>query len=220
MVSGSWDATVKVWSVTVAAGETVTIQREPLAELFDADSSIVCTSALSIPTGGIVIATGCADGSFCVWEVHSDGVQVVMHNQAAKRGSGPCSVVQWIAEGGNLHLFAAFSTGKVASYKLLDGGLHRVGAVSVGVAILSMVYLDGVLLVGCSDGGLRLIPVRPGHSFGTKPTLWQAVNHKGAPGVSCISVTYVAESTRCVCCTGGEDGSVAVFELKRVQKEK
>lgn len=219
MVSGSWDATVKVWSATVAAGETVTIQREPLAELFDADSSIVCTSALSIPTGGIVIAAGCADGSFCVWEVHSDGVQVVLHNQAAKRGSGPCSVVQWIAEGGNLHLFAAFSTGKVASYKLLDGGLHRVGAVSVGVAILSMVYLDGVLLVGCSDGGLRLVPVRPGHSFGTKPTLWQAVNHKGAPGVSCISVTYVAESTRCVCCTGGEDGSVAVFELKRVQKE-
>ena len=215
MVSGSWDATVKVWSATVAAGETVTIQREPLAELFDADSGIICTSSISVPTVGIVIAAGCADGSFCVWEVHSDGVQVVLHNEAAKRGSGPCSVVQWIAEGGNLHLFAAFSIGKVASYTLRDGSLKRVGAVSVGVAILSMKYSNGVLLVGCSDGGLRLIPVRPGSSFGSKPTLWPAVNHKGSPGISCISVTYTADGTRKICCTGGEDGSILVFELSR-----
>ena len=214
MVSGSWDATVKVWSATVAKGESVTIQREPLAELFDADSGIVCTSSITVPTGGIVIAAGCADGSFCVWNVHNDGVQVVLHNEAAKRGSGPCSVVQWVAEGGNLHLFAAFSTGKVASYTLMDGRLQRVSAVSVGVAILSMRYSNGVLLVGCSDGGLRLIPVRPGSSFGTKPTLWSAVNHKGSPGISCISVTYM--DARCICCTGGEDGSILIFELKRV----
>jgi hypothetical protein len=77
MVSGSWDATVKVWSVTVARGETVSVNREPLAELFDADSSIVCVSAVSVehlePNGGLVIAAGCADGSFCVWNLHSDG---------------------------------------------------------------------------------------------------------------------------------------------------
>jgi factor associated with neutral sphingomyelinase activation len=214
LVSGSWDATIKVWSAIVATGEAVTIQREPLAELFDADSGIVCTSSLTVPTGGIVIAAGCADGSFCVWELHNDGVQIVLHNEVAKRGSGPCSVVQWIAEGGSLHLFAAFSTGKVASYTLMDGRLQRVSAVSVGVAILSMKYSNGVLLVGCADGGLRLIPVRPGSSFGTKPTLWTAVNNKNAPGISCISVTYM--DTRCICCTGGEDGSVLVFELKRV----
>ena len=73
MVSGSWDATVKVWSVTIANGETVSINREPLAELFDADSSIICVSVESVPGGGIVIGAGCADGSFCVWNVHSDG---------------------------------------------------------------------------------------------------------------------------------------------------
>jgi WD40 repeat protein len=73
MVSGSWDATVKVWSVAVSSGESVSINREPLAELFDADSSIVCVSATSVPEGGLVIGAGCADGSFCVWNLHSDG---------------------------------------------------------------------------------------------------------------------------------------------------
>ena len=73
MVSGSWDATVKVWSVSVAHGETVSINREPLAELFDADSSIVCISSAAIPGGGMVIGAGCADGSFCVWNLHTDG---------------------------------------------------------------------------------------------------------------------------------------------------
>lgn len=82
MVSGSWDATVKVWSVTVDKGETVSVNREPLAELYDADSSIVCVSAVSVqhlePNGGLVIAAGCADGSFCVWNLHGDGGKFVV----------------------------------------------------------------------------------------------------------------------------------------------
>lgn len=72
MVSGSWDATVKVWSVRVESGETVSINREPLAELFDADSSVGCISATPI-NGGIAICAGCADGSFVVWLCHDDG---------------------------------------------------------------------------------------------------------------------------------------------------
>jgi factor associated with neutral sphingomyelinase activation len=222
MVSGSWDATCKVWSLSVSAGETVAIHREPLAELFDADSSIVCVSAKSIPTSGIVIAAGCADGSFCVWNVHADGVRVVLHNEPARRGSGcSCSVVKWVPVGGSLHLFCAFSTGKVASYTLVDGVLQRVGAVSVGVAVLSLAYSEGVLLVGCSDGGLRLLPVR-GASFEGKPTLWQAVNNKSSPGISCISLSYTRpeqsgeQRGQCFCSTGAEDGSIALFELTRV----
>ena len=62
-------------------GETVSVNQEPLAELFDADSSIVCVSAISVqhlePNGGIVIAAGCADGSFCVWNLHGDGGMLV-----------------------------------------------------------------------------------------------------------------------------------------------
>jgi WD40 repeat protein len=232
MVSGSWDATVKVWSVSVAVGETVTFDREPLAELFDADSSIVCLAIKSLPTGGILIAAGGADGSFCVWNVHSDGVQVMIHKEVARRGSGPCSVVRWIDAtlGGRVFLLVAFSTGKIASYELqvndnehYSTGLRRMSAVSVGVGILSLVYTCDVVLVGCSDGGLRLIPLTEGYQFHSQPTLWKSVNNKAAPGISCISVaTNYRENKskdQVLCCTGGEDGTVALFELKKVKSD-
>jgi hypothetical protein len=136
LCSGSWDATAKVWSVTVANGETVSVNREPLAELFDADSSIVCVSAASVPsTGSIVVGAGCADGSFVVWNLHSDGVNVVIHKEPARRGSGPCSVVKWSSSGNQMTLFTGFATGKVASYTLTDGAMRKASAASVGVAV-------------------------------------------------------------------------------------
>jgi factor associated with neutral sphingomyelinase activation len=216
LVSGSWDATVKVWSVTVASGETVSVNREPLAEFFDADASIVCVSAKSVPNGGIAIAAGCADGSFCVWNLHSDGVQVLIHKeQQSRKGSGPCSVMQWASSHGNLYLFAAFATGKLVSYSLNEGTLQRVNAVSLGVPITSLAHTEGILLVGCSDGGIRLVPMRDSAYFDSKPTLWTAVNNKStSPGISSLSLTITRDGN-CICCSGAEDGSVLLFDLKK-----
>lgn len=75
------------------------------------------------------------------------------------------------------------------------------------------------MLVGCADGGLRLIPVRDGRHFDSKPSLWNGVNSKDSPGISSINITYIIGSDgteKCICCSGGEDGSVALFELKKV----
>ena len=217
LISGSWDATVKVWSVSVAAGETVAINREPLAELFDADSSVVCVSAQSVPVGGIIIAAGCTDGCFCVWNVHSDGVQVLIHSESARKGSGQCSVVKCASVGGKVHIFAAYADGRLTSYTLLEGSLRRESAMSLAVAITSLHYTEGVLLAGCADGGLLLIPLDNNGCFDAKPTHWKALNNKStSPGISSISLTYLRE--RCVCCTGGADGSVALFELKRLER--
>jgi len=223
MVSGSWDATVKVWSVMVSNGETVSIDREPLAELFDADSSIVCVSSACVPSEeSVVIGAGCADGSFCVWKIHGDGVKVVIHKEQAKRGSGPCSVLKWSTMNGKLHLFTGFSTGKVASFTLKDGSMRKISAASVGVAVQCLAYSENILLVGCSDGGLRLIPTREGAQFTTDLSLWPSVNNKSAPGLSCLSMSFVGNpadgSGKCICCTGAEDGSVALFELKRAHR--
>jgi hypothetical protein len=126
-----------------------------------------------------------------------------------------------VSESGKLLLFAAFSTGKVASYALTDDVLQRQSAVSVGVAISSLVYANGALLLGCADGGLRLLPVTNGTKFNAKPTLWMSVHNKTtSPGISSISLTYKESpaGTKCICCTGAEDGSVVLFELKKVQQ--
>lgn len=217
LISGSWDATVKVWSASVSGGETVAIHREPLAELFDADSSVVCVAAHSIPLGGIVIAAGCTDGCFCVWNVHCDGVQVLIHSESARKGNGQCSVVKCASVGGKVHIFAAYSDGRLASYTLVEGSLKRESAMSLGVAITSIHHAEGLLLAGCADGGLLLIPLDSSGRFNAKPTLWKALNNKAtSPGISSIALACVRE--KCICCTGGADGSVVLFELKRLER--
>lgn len=225
MVSGSWDATIKVWSVIVANGETVSIDKEPLAELFDADSSIVSVSAIACPDeGGIIVGAGSADGSFCVWNLHSNGVQVVIHKEPSRRGSGPCSVVKWSSERGQLSLFTGFATGKVASYSLVDGAMRKASVASVGVPVQSLVYAEGILLVGCSDGGLRLIPIRDGTYFTPDLSLWPSVNNKSSPGLTSVNLSIMGmkkgDAGTCICCTGGEDGSIAIFEIKRASSRK
>ena len=62
-------------------------------------------------------------------------VKVVIHKENARRGSGPCSVVKWSTVAGQLHLFAGFATGKVASFSLVDDSLRKASVVSVGVAV-------------------------------------------------------------------------------------
>lgn len=220
MVSGSWDATVKVWSIAVSAGETVAINREPLAELFDADSTIVCLSATIILSSGagVAICTGCSDGSFVVWQIHDDGTKVVIHKEPARRGAGPCAAVKWTQEHGETFLFAGFSNGRLSSFLLVSGNLIKVSAVSVGVAVTCLEYAHGTLLVGCADGGLRLLPIRDGASFDGKPTLWNAVNGLSSPGLCCSSIGF--HQGRFLCATGADDGSVAIFELKKDDKKR
>jgi factor associated with neutral sphingomyelinase activation len=215
LVSGSWDATVKVWSASVASGEAVAINREPLAELFDADSSIICVSAHSIPLEGILIAAGCADGCFCVWTVHIDGVQVLLYSESARKGNGQCSTVKCAVIGGIVHVFAAFSNGRLASYTMVDNTLRQESVVSLGVAITSLFHADGVLLVGCADGGFLLVPISKNAHFERKPTVWKALNNTTtSPGITSVSQAVIRD--RCICCTGGVDGSVVLFELKRI----
>lgn len=69
---------------------------------------------------------------------------------------------------------------------------------------------------------MRLIPIRDGSYFTSDLSLWPSVNNKSSPGLSSISISFVptmdGSGGKCVCCTGGEDGSVALFELKKAAR--
>jgi len=73
LVSFSWDSTIKLWSVSIMSGESVTIDRRvPIVELCDADTSIVSVAAAIDHEGSaVLIAAGCSDGSFLVWSWNS-----------------------------------------------------------------------------------------------------------------------------------------------------
>ena len=62
-------------------------------------------------------------------------MKTVIHNEPAKRGSGPCTVVKWNTEEGHINLFVGFSTGKVASLTLEGGILQKKSALSFGVSV-------------------------------------------------------------------------------------
>jgi hypothetical protein len=117
-------------------------------------------------------------------------------------------------------LFTGFASGKIATYRLMDNSLRKASAVSVGVAVQCMVYSENILLVGCSDGGLRLIPTQDGSLTSSKPTLWAALQGEASPGISSVNIAYLASSGdgigRCICSAGGDDGSLSLFELKKV----
>jgi len=230
MVTGSWDATVKVWSATVAPGETVSIDREPVAELFDADSPVVCVAATDVLWGGgtrgmtAAVCAGCSDGTVVVWLCHDDGAKEVIYKEEPKRGGGPCSAVAW-ASGGTV-LFAGFGTGRVVSYSLQGTALRPLSRLSVGSPVQCLAASEENLLVGCSDGGLRLIPVGDGARFDSNPRLWRAVNGPSSPSLSSVCVGLLIPTTtaavagrrrrRVFCATGADDGTVTLSELKEV----
>lgn len=161
-----------------------------------------------------------------VWFAHSMYsflaiVKEVIHKEPVRRGAGPCSAVKWMSDGGEKYLLTCFSSGKVASFALNDHKLRPLSAVSLGVPVTCLGYSEKILLAGCSDGGLRLIPMKNGGYFDSKPTLWNAVNGKSSPGITSISLALsnisLEGDVRCICSTGAEDGSVVLFELKRAQ---
>mmetsp|Transcript_24111 Transcript_24111/g.56237 ORF Transcript_24111/g.56237 Transcript_24111/m.56237 type:complete len:236 (+) Transcript_24111:743-1450(+) len=141
-----------------------------------------------------------------------------------RRGSGSCSALKWVTSDEGTFLFTSFSTGKLMSYILEERGSGEKGtmtfrgAVSVGVAVNCLEYAEGVLLAGCSDGGLRLLPLLEGARFGKAPTLWNAVNGKNSRGLTSISCSFShGTPKRLICATGAADGSVALFELKKAR---
>jgi len=223
MLSGSWDASVKIWSASITKSESVSIDREPLVELFDADTSVSDVSGL-VKNDSILVAAGCTDGSLTVWSWNGRDVHILFKEEA-RRGYGPCSSVRWSSktETGNTKdplLFAGFGNGRVASYALKNDGMYPVGKLGIGSQVLCLSVVNNFIFAGCQDGGLRVISSVDGGHMDFEPRLFKSVNSKksDSPPITCLSVVKVdsqpSVTERYMCATGGKDGSVALSYLE------
>jgi len=230
MISCSWDATVKIWSVTLADGETVSINREPVAELFDADSSIVCLDAIEVQKCNVVICAGCTDGSLVFWFCGMDGTKDVIHRERAARGS--CSCVKWTTNliTGDTILFAGFSAGNISAFLLRDKVLQAVSSLPLGSPVKCLDIHQNLALVGCADGGLRVATFTCAGRLKTEPRLWKNVNGGASPGISSVCIRKLSggdggevakhagikqflNDGTLLCSIGAENGNVTIYEM-------
>lgn len=83
-----------------------------------------------------------------------------------------------------------------------------------------MALVEDCVIVGCSDGGLRVISVEKLAFFDSKPKLWKSVNGKNSPGICSVSISSFITNINGIrekkrwCVTGADDGSVALLEVK------
>jgi len=238
MISGSYDATVKLWNVSIAKGENVIIDKEPLVELFDAESSVsdVAGKVISQNNGKrLLVAAGAQDGSITIWSW--DGSRKnVQYREETKRGFGSCSALKWSSSGNfrddereTILLIAGFGNGRIASYVLKEEKFYPVGILDVGSPVNCLSINNNTVVVGCEDGGIRLT------SFGTdghldyQPRIFSSANGPNCPAITSIHcANFLLDNTeptsknskssggnrmKYLCCTGGKDGTVSVFHL-------
>ena len=78
---------------------------------------------------------------------------------------------------------------------------------------------DDAVLVGCSDGGLRLLHMDTDGHLDPTPKVWEKLSGKSSPGLSCVCIANPTnghtEQDCFDCVVGGEDGSLTAFQLKR-----
>uniref|UniRef100_A0A7S3V655 BEACH domain-containing protein n=1 Tax=Chaetoceros debilis TaxID=122233 RepID=A0A7S3V655_9STRA len=140
MLTASWDATVKVWGVRIMKGEKIHIEKDPVVEFFDADTSIDSLDAISILDLGIAVAAGGTDGSLIVWLWRFDGSkEVIFREESTKRGES-CSALKWLHwPNGDYVLFAGFRNCSLNSYIYKKTGMIATSKLNLGSPVSFLV---------------------------------------------------------------------------------
>jgi len=221
MLTASWDATVKVWGVRIMEGEKIHIEKDPVVEFFDADTSIDSLDAIAILDLGIAVAAGGTDGSLIVWLWRFDGSkEVIFREESAKRGVS-CSALKWSHwPNGDYVLFAGYRNCSLNSYIYKKTGMIATSKLNVGspVQCLDVVAHTTDIFVGCRDGEVRLVSVEDGVRFEKDPWLFGPGNCEGSStsAVTSISVSCVnGRSPKYTVALGMEDGKTCLFSIRK-----
>jgi len=98
-----------------------------------------------------------------------------------------------------------------------DRKIRPVSKLQLGSPVTCLAIFDNIIFAGCGDGGFRLIEYSAEANFDYDPRVWHGLN---STGLTCISIVNMSEEIRgraFRCVTGGEDGSITIFDINQVQ---
>ncbi|KAG5190430.1 hypothetical protein JKP88DRAFT_266910 [Tribonema minus] len=142
LVTGAWDATVKVWGL-----QETGLEPAPAMDFFDLETPI---HSVAIDPSGRLVAAGAEDGKVAVWEVHS-GAMVFSYE--APTAHAVCAVL-WVRRGDALCVMTALTSGYICRHS--ESGTLE-GCLDLSVGITTMLSDGYTTIVACANGNVRIL---------------------------------------------------------------
>jgi factor associated with neutral sphingomyelinase activation len=215
MLTSSWDATVKLWAVTVAENEHVKMIKEPIDEFYDAESQVECLDTLCLPDGEILIAAGCTDG-FIVWSWSELKSKTMIYKGKTNTS---CSVLKWIwTSFDQAFLLVSFDDGHVCCYILKKNEMYPVSKRNIGSQVTCATppsSMTSELFMGCEDGTIRILRIGENGHLDENPVVFSSAQGMESKKVTSIAVSRCCrEGNQYTVVTGAEDGSISLYILE------
>lgn len=191
-LSGSWDASVKLWAMTTAGLSTV-----PAAEWFDCDASVM---AVRLSADGALAAAGTEDGKLAVWSTAS---RELLLSCAVSPSGRAVSCLCFLAAGREpAHLVVSgCGDGRLACFDL-HGTLVAAARTGSGLRALTA---DKMAVFGvCEDGSIRVWAIAGGI---LKEYYRHACAHEGP------ATAIEVYSPKQIIVTGGENGTIRLWKI-------
>mmetsp|Transcript_12243 Transcript_12243/g.12632 ORF Transcript_12243/g.12632 Transcript_12243/m.12632 type:complete len:331 (+) Transcript_12243:862-1854(+) len=224
LISGSCDASVKVWKISEETGEL-----EGILELYEHESPVI---SVAINDSNTFIAAGAEDGSLVVWSTNlkTRQSQLAFSKLISTAARRPLTSVRWIpstntllnsqigfttnkliCSSGDGLLVCLDSTGKLFAATKIQPSSDANSRSTFNQPVNSMISVNtllidqrGIIYCGCDDSTIRILFIEKGY---LKELYVQYDLHHG---VTTMTLNY--EETMLV--SSGEDGGINVWKLE------
>jgi factor associated with neutral sphingomyelinase activation len=203
LVTGGWDAAVRVWDMTPAG-----VRPDAVAEFFELDSPIL---AVAIDGTGIMVAAAAEGGQVGVWDVGTQAVAATFSVPSGEPVGIAWGLQAEAQEGDAACLVVATSDGLLTRYSPAGGLLS---SVDVGCGIRAMDSDGFAAVLACADGTVRIF-VESGGGARDSSSCFSPVASAPAEQPGCLTRLGVMETEGGGLCiaTGCEQGTLRLWTV-------
>ncbi|KAL3683862.1 hypothetical protein R1sor_001884 [Riccia sorocarpa] len=215
MITGSWDATVKVWSIEEGRGgwaaslSTVSgsTDRAPECDIFEHE---VAVWSLDVDENGHLAVSGAEDGTVKAWDLRASGSLLWQHSTGTSAVAG-----LRLTEDGN-NLVVASRDGNLRLLEMRRGGAE-LASKDCGMPLKCCDVAGPLAIAGCDDGALHFWPFsfQYGHSEIADEFLDYSPIRDHTEGVNCISVDKGSHGVDATLASASEDCTVKVYRTAK-----